>query len=79
VDHWVVVPELNGQPLPLEELLKVLPVVNLLIELEAVVELVHLDVFRVVSIRHVRPGAYLWRISAKSHPLERSRFGLLTL
>ena len=50
MNDGVVVGELDGQVLALEELLEVLPVVHLLIQLEAVVVLIHLDVLRVVPM-----------------------------
>ena len=50
MNDGVVVGELDGQVLALEELLEMLPVVHLLIQLEAVVVLIHLDVLRVVPM-----------------------------
>ena len=50
MNDGVVVGELDGQVLALEELLEMLPVVHLLIQLEAVVVLIHLNVLRVVPM-----------------------------
>ena len=49
MDDGVVIGKLNWNVLALEELLKMLPVVHLLVQLEAVVILVHLDFCWVVS------------------------------
>ena len=49
MNDWIIVAELNRDILALEEFLKVLPVVNFLIELKAVVVLVHLDILGMVS------------------------------
>ena len=49
MNDGVVVGELHWNVLALEELLKMLPVVHLLVQLEAVVILVHLDFCWVVS------------------------------
>ena len=51
MDHGVVVGEGDRKLLALEELAEVFPVVGLLVEPEAVVELVHLDLVGVVPAR----------------------------
>jgi len=48
MNDWIIVTEFNWDVFSLEELLEVLPVVNFLIELKAVVILVHLDLLGVV-------------------------------
>ena len=48
MNDWIIVTEFNWDVFALEELLEVLPVVNFLIELKAVVILVHLDLLGVV-------------------------------
>ena len=50
MNDWVIVSELHRDVLAFEELLQMLPIVHLLVQLEAVVVLVHLDVCWVVSI-----------------------------
>ena len=53
MNDGVVVGKLHRNVLALEELLKMLPVVHLLVQLEAVVILVHLDFCRVVSTARI--------------------------
>ena len=48
MNDWIIVTEFNWDAFSLEELLEVFPVVNFLIELKAVVILVHLDLLGVV-------------------------------
>jgi len=50
VNDRVIVWEVHGKALPFEEFLQMLPIVHLLIQLEAVVILIHLDILRVVPI-----------------------------
>jgi hypothetical protein len=49
MDDWVVVGKVHWDILAFEKLLEVLPIVHLLVKLEAVVILVHLNVCWVVS------------------------------
>ena len=49
MNDWVVVSKLHWNVLAFEELLQMLPIVHLLVQLEAVVVLVHLNVCWVVS------------------------------
>ena len=49
VYHWLVLGRAQDDLLPLEEAVEVLPVIVLLLELEAVVELVHFDLLGVVA------------------------------
>jgi hypothetical protein len=49
MDDWVVVGKVYWDILAFEKLLEVLPIVHLLVKLEAVVILVHLNVCWVVS------------------------------
>jgi hypothetical protein len=66
MDDWVVVGKLHWNVLAFEELLQMLPIVHLLVQLEAVVILVHLDFCWVVSrttiysdchyIKYILPG-----------------------
>ena len=48
MDDGVVVSKVNWDILPFEELLQMLPIVHFLVQLEAVVILVHLYVCRVI-------------------------------
>ena len=48
MDDWVVVSKVHWDILPFEELLQMLPIVHFLVQLEAVVILVHLYVCRVI-------------------------------
>jgi hypothetical protein len=68
MNDWVIVSELHGDVLAFKELLQMLPIVHLLVQLEAVVILIHLDVCGVVS-KYIEGSAtminaYLERISA---------------
>lgn len=49
MNDWVIVSELHRDVLAFKELLQMLPIVHLLVQLEAVVILIHLDVCGVVS------------------------------
>ena len=49
MDNWFPLSLCEDDLLFLEELVEVLPVVHLLLELKAVVELVHLDILGVVT------------------------------
>jgi hypothetical protein len=50
MDHGVVIIKVNCHGLPFEKLLKVFPVVHFLLQLKAVVVLVHLNILRVVPL-----------------------------
>jgi len=50
MDDGIVISEFNGHGFPFEELLKVFPVILLLVQFESVIELIHLDILRVVPI-----------------------------
>ena len=65
MDHRIIVIKVNCHSLPFEKLLKVLPIVHFLVQLKAVVVLVHLDVLGVVSSGGIKGSfSYLERISA---------------
>lgn len=49
VNDWIIVLELDSYLLAFEELSKMLPVVDLLVQLKTVVILVHLNIIRVIS------------------------------
>lgn len=48
MDDWVIVCEVDCHVFPFEELLKMFPVVNFLIQLKAVVILIHLHILWVI-------------------------------
>lgn len=81
MDNWIVVCVFDWHALAFEKLLKMFPVVNLFIQLKAVVKLIHLYFLWVVSISQVDITciAYLERISANSQPLDKSLLGFVTL
>lgn len=62
VNDWVIIIEVNCHGFTFEKLLKVFPVVHFLVQLEAVVILIHLDLFRVVPIGLENSTLLTWTV-----------------
>lgn len=63
MDNWIVVSKFDWNSLPLEKLVKMLPVVNFLIQFKSIVKLVHLDLLWVVPAEYFSKDPSVRKVS----------------